>query len=99
VLSPVDLAAMHTSLVKLFDGAWDGVTIRMRSWIRNELIAAGVDSFDADDRAAHAASQLCAAMNALVLDHVHTGVKTGANGLRVPDALVAAALTPLLSVS
>lgn len=99
IVGDADLKALGLDVGRLLDGAWDSLAIRSRAWIRQHLIDEGHQGFEADDRAALAANLLCTAVNEYVVEHAHSGFKVGPNGLRLPDAVVLAALDQLVLVS
>lgn len=59
MVRPDELVALGFGNGCLFDGAWDGLAMKARAWIKPQLEEAGMDPLTADERAAFAASQLC----------------------------------------
>mgnify|MGYP000848393633 CR=1 FL=1 len=92
LVTDAELGRFGLSRAKLLDGAWDDYAAQARGWIRDWLIGSGMDNYAADDRAAFAASMLCERLSDLAERASREGTRVGPNGLKVPGALIDAAL-------
>jgi hypothetical protein len=88
LVSPEELVSLELSPAKLLDGAWDGLSQKVRGWVKDHLVSRGRDALAADDVAALAASNLVNALDSLLASSLHSPPSIGPNGLRVPDRLV-----------
>lgn len=91
-VAPKDLADLGLSPSSLFHEAWSSFATRARSFVCTHLEASGKSHLIADDLAALAASNLCNALDAYATETLHRGRPVHANGMSVPDQLVAEAL-------
>jgi len=95
MVTSAELATLGLSAEGLLAGAFDSFALRARSWLRDHLEREGVESMVADDQAAFAISRLCGGLEAYARDHLHRGLPTLPNGLRVPDQLIEVAISTL----
>jgi hypothetical protein len=92
LVRPTELVQLGLPPDKLFADAWDSLAMRVRCWLRADLVARGRPSLTADEVAALAASELCNRLQEFAVAHLHRPAPMLDSGLHVPEALVIEAM-------
>ena len=87
-MSAVEFDLLGLDRVELVGDAWDGFAEKARSWIRDWLIGEGESSFVADEVAGRVVVDVARHLDDWLVAGVGRSIPVGANGLRVPYALI-----------
>lgn len=91
-VTPEEIRLLGCGLDFLLEDAWVDLRVHAAMWIRDHLLASGVERFDADSRSVHAATKLCSAMDDLIRANGGRMPPVGDHGHRTPKEVPQAAL-------